>query len=55
MVSKRLQFPRMFFKSAKKRNLIANNPFAEVSAKAEMQQDRQRFITREEYERLMAF
>ncbi len=53
-VSKRLQFARMFFKSAKKRKLITDNPFAEVSAKAVMRQDRQRFITREEYERLMA-
>jgi integrase len=53
-VSKRLQFARMFFKAAKKRKLIADNPFAEVSAKAVMRQDRQRFITREETDRLLA-
>ena len=53
-VSKRLQFARMFFKAAKKRNLIAANPFAEVSAAAVMQCDRQRYVTREETERLLA-
>jgi integrase len=53
-ISKRLQFARMFFRAAKKRKLIADNPFAEVSAKAVLRQDRQRFITREETERLMA-
>jgi integrase len=53
-ISKRLQFARMFFRAAKKRKLIADNPFAEVSAKAVMRQDRQRFITREETDRLLA-
>ncbi len=53
-VAKRLQFARMFFKAAKRRKLIADNPFAEVSAKAVMRQDRQRFITREETDRLLA-
>ncbi|MDP7019421.1 MAG: tyrosine-type recombinase/integrase [Pirellulaceae bacterium] len=53
-VAKRLQFARMFFKAAKKRKLIADNPFAEVSAKAVMRQDRQRFITPEETDRLLA-
>jgi len=52
-VAKRLQFARMFFKAAKRRKLIADNPFAEVSAKAVMRQDRQRFITREEADRLL--
>jgi integrase len=52
-VSKRLQFARIFFRAAKKRKLIADNPFAEVSAKAVMRQDRQRFITREETDRLL--
>ncbi len=33
---------------------LADNPFAEVSAKAVMRQDRQRFITREETDRLLA-
>jgi len=53
-VAKRLQFARMFFKAAKRRKLIADNPFAEVSAKAVMRQDRQRFITPEETDRLLA-
>jgi integrase len=53
-VSKRLQFARMFFRAAKKRKLIADNPFAEISAKAIMRQDRQRFITREETDRLLS-
>jgi len=53
-VSKRLQFARMFFRAAKKRKLIADNPFAEVSAKAVMRQGRQRFITLEETDRLLA-
>lgn len=53
-VHKRLQFARMFFRAAKKRKLIADNPFAEVTAKAVLRQDRQRFITREEADRLLA-
>ena len=53
-VSKRLQFARMFFRAAKKRKLITENPFAEVSAKAVLRQDRHRFITREETDRLLA-
>ena len=44
----------MFFRAAKKRKLIAVNPFAEVSAKAVLRQDRQRFITPEEVDRLLA-
>lgn len=52
-VHKRLQFARMFFRAAKKRKLIAANPFAEVSAKSVIRQDRQRFITREEAKLLM--
>ncbi len=53
-ISKRLQFARMFFRAAKKRKLIADNPFAEVSANAVLRQDRQRFITSEETDRLLA-
>ncbi len=53
-VHKRLQFARMFFRAAKKRKLIADNPFAEVTAKAVMRPDRQRFITPEETDRLLA-
>jgi len=53
-VHKRLQFARMFFRAAKKRKLIVDNPFADVTAKAVLRQDRQRFITREETDRLLA-
>ncbi len=53
-VHKRLQFARMFFRAAKKRKLMADNPFAEVTAQAVLRQDRQRFITREEADRLLA-
>jgi len=53
-VHKRLQFARMFFRDAKKRKLVPLNPFAEVSAKAVMKPDRQRYITVAEAERLLA-
>lgn len=51
-VHKRLQFARMFFRAAMKHKLIPANPFAEVTAKAVLQQDRQRFVTREEITKL---
>ena len=53
-VAKRLQFARQFFKAAVKRKLIPVNPFAEVGAKATMKNDRERFVTRDETERLLA-
>jgi integrase len=53
-VHKRLQFTRMFFRDAKKRNIILENPFIEVKAKAVALKDRQRFITREEMDQIMA-
>ena len=52
-VAKRLQFARQFFKAAMKRKLIQSNPFAEVGAKATMKDDRERFVTREETNRLL--
>jgi integrase len=52
-VQKRLQFARMFFRAALRRQLIASNPFAEVSSKAAVRQDRQRYVTREETDRLL--
>ena len=52
-VSKRLQFARQFFRAAVKRKLIPSNPFAEVASKATVKSDRQRFITREETQRLL--
>lgn len=53
-VHKRLQFARTFFNAAKKRKLIAENPFAEVNAKATGVRDKQRFITREQTDQLLA-
>jgi integrase len=52
-VQKRLQFARMFFRAAMRQKLIASNPFAEVSSKAAVRQDRQRYVTREETDRLL--
>ena len=52
-VQKRLQFARMFFRAALRRKLIASNPFAEVSSKAAVRQDRQRYVTRVETDRLL--
>jgi integrase len=53
-VHKRLQFARGFFRAALKRKLVPSNPFAEVTTKAAMKADRERFVTREETERLLA-
>ena len=53
-VHKRLQFARMFFRAAKKRELIVANPFAEVTAKAATRPDRQHFINAQETTRLLA-
>ncbi len=53
-IHKRLQFARMFFRAAKKRKLVKENPFAEVTAKAVLRQDRQYFITRDETDKLLA-
>jgi integrase len=52
-VHKRLQFARQFFRAAKKRKFTTDNPFAEVTAKAVLRQDRQRFVTREETNQLI--
>ncbi len=53
-VHKRLQFARMFFRGAKRRELITNNPFEEITNPAVMLPDRQYFVTRGETERLLA-
>jgi len=53
-VHKRLQFTRSFFRVAVKRKLIEENPFAEVSAKAIINRDRQRFVTHDETDELLA-
>ena len=42
------------FRAAKRQKLIESNPFAEVTAKAVLRQNRQRFITHEETEQLLA-
>jgi excisionase family DNA binding protein len=52
-VAKRLQFARQFFRAAVKRKIILSNPFADVVAKATMNSERERFITREETDRLL--
>lgn len=51
-IHKRLQFARMFFRAAKKRRLIHENPFESVKAAATGVQERQRFITREDIARV---
>ena len=53
-VHKRLQFARMFFRGAKRRELITSNPFEEISNPAVMLPDRQYFVTNNETERLLA-
>ena len=53
-VHKRLQFARMFFRAAQKRELIGANPFAEVTTKPTTPTDRQHFVTPAETERLLA-
>jgi len=52
-IAKRLQFARQFFRMALKRKLITSNPFADVAGKAVPRTDRQRFITREETQRIL--
>ena len=54
-VHKRLQFARMFFRAAKHRKLIDRSIRSPKSRrKAAMRPDRQRFVTREETDRLLA-
>ena len=53
-VHKRLQSARMFFRDAKKRRMILDNPFAEVSAKAVVKRDRHYFVPREDVDQIMA-
>ena len=52
-VAKRLQFARKFFHDARRRKLIASNPFAEVSAKSVVRLDQRRFVTQEETNKLL--
>jgi integrase len=53
-VQKRLQFACTFFKAARKRKLIPSNPFEGVTTVAVLSKDRQRYITVEEIERVIA-
>ena len=53
-VHKRLGFARQFFRMARKHKLIESNPFDDVKFKAVNQQDRQRFITREATDTVLA-
>lgn len=52
-VQKRLQFARQFFKAAKKRRLIQDNPFAEVSAAAGSSKAKQFYVTTDTTEALL--
>jgi len=52
-IHKRLQEARSFFRAMLRRKLIDENPFEGVSAKATGIKDRQRFVTREEIERVL--
>lgn len=52
-VAKRLQFARTFFHDARRRKLVASNPFAEVSAKSVVRLDQRRFVTQEETTKLL--
>jgi integrase len=47
-VAKRLQFARAFFRNARKRKLIRENPFAEVAAMARLPEGADHFVTIEE-------
>ena len=53
-VHKRLQFARMFFRDARRRGLIFENPFLEVRSKPVNLRDRHRFISQEDTERILA-
>ena len=52
-IRKRLQFATMIFRAAKRSRLIQENPFEGVSVKKPKQRAKQRFITREQTERLL--
>lgn len=53
-VAKRLQFSRQFFRDAKKRKLVEENPFAEVSEQHVVEKQLDHFVTRDEIERVFA-
>jgi integrase len=53
-VAKRLQFVKQFFDMARRRKLIAANPFADVKATAPTTTERQRFIERATVGRILA-
>jgi len=53
-IHKRLQFCRMFFRTAIRRGLVTTNPFAEVAHKKGSTTERQYFVTREAIARLLA-
>ena len=52
-IRKRLRFARMVFRAAIRDRLIEENPFADVSIKAGME-DRRRFIGRDQIEKILA-
>ncbi len=52
-VPKRLQFVRTFFNDARRRKLIKENPFAEVSAKSVIKLQERKFVTEAETDKLL--
>jgi Integrase len=53
-IRKRLQFANTIFIAAQRRGVIAQNPFSGVTVQATMNDERQRFITLAETERIIA-
>lgn len=53
-IHKRLQVARSFFHAMRRRRLINENPFEGVLSAATGIKDRQRFVTRQETERVLA-
>jgi len=53
-VAKRLQFARQFFKDAKKRKLVVENVFQDVSEKQVVEKQLEHFVTRDEVQRLLS-
>ncbi|MHB1036415.1 MAG: tyrosine-type recombinase/integrase [Pirellulales bacterium] len=52
-VQKRVQFARDFFSVAKRRGLIAENPFTEVKTQSPQTKERTQFVTREQTRRVL--
>jgi integrase len=53
-ISKRVKLARQIFRQAVRWKMVAENPFAEVRAGSQMNRSRQRFISREDSEKVLA-